>query len=99
MSVTRVIDDRCPGCGWSLAALGPPLGRDTIPDLGGLCVDCHLDQSEPQLVEGGCEVCGQPVGMGERGPLNTCGQDVCIDTRLHRMGQSHPTAECIECNR
>lgn len=31
---------RCPTCGIDLEALGPPMGMDHVPDLGGYCADC-----------------------------------------------------------
>lgn len=43
-----------------------------------------------------CPVCGQPVGQGERGPLVTCGRNRCINTLLHRRGQSHDPSECAD---
>lgn len=64
-------------------------GTDAVPTKWGT--------GEPYEVEQ-CQVCYAPVGHGERGPMSTCGRPACIDTRLHRMGQPHPTAECIECN-
>jgi len=44
-------DDVCPGCQWRLGDLGPPMGRSTIPDLGGWCCDCAP-----------CTKCGAPAG-------------------------------------
>lgn len=67
--------DLCPGCGISLAWLGPPMGTDKIPDLGGYCGDCvpcgvsGLPVGECCFIDGGPEDDDPPLGH-HKGPFN-----------------------------